>query len=220
MLAFAGARSIGNDSAVGDRGIAFVGHHGDIKDGLERRFVERGKGAPRIRGFKLRGGIVPKPGAGKIKATQFIVENSAVFNPNRGRPGGQGRRNRQRGLLFTAVESHGGFLRAVFLRNTCAREGDFGCVEDDGPAGLRETDADGFRTGEGRVLQIGSEGEIVTVGNGGDGQSLSVGDRRGEGKNQKRSEGPGKSIHGSPENGSPENRRPRAERQPGSRRPR
>ena len=87
---------VGHDFVVGDRDLSFVGDGGDV----ERRFVvglvKRGEGAPRVGGFKLRGGVLASLIVfAQIQAAHLAVEDAGVGNVDGRRAGGQRLLDRQ-----------------------------------------------------------------------------------------------------------------------------
>ena len=158
MLARDGAGSVGDDRPVGNGRVARIRHERNVVGGLEGRLVEAGEGAARVRGLELRDCVVAEGGFGEIKAAQFIVQNAAIADGQRGLAHGEIFREGEGGLLLFLVERDGSLLFFAASGHGHALKVDLGGVQLDALRGLSEDHVDRFDAGEGRGLQVGREG--------------------------------------------------------------
>ena len=85
-MLFARTGRVGDDFLVGDRDHALVGNRGDVEGRFVIRFVERGKGAAGVGGFKLRGRVLaPLIVFAQVKSAHLVVENARVCDVDRSR---------------------------------------------------------------------------------------------------------------------------------------
>ena len=85
----AGAGRVGDDLAVGDRGVALVDDGGDVEGRLVGRLVEAGEGHARVGRFHLRDFVLAALVGAQIEAAQLVVQMAGVLDVHRRRPGGK-----------------------------------------------------------------------------------------------------------------------------------
>ena len=167
-------RRVRDDVRIRDRRVTLVDNKSDVERRLESRLVEAGKRPPRIGGFKLRHGIVASGRLRQVEAAQFVVQNAAVFDAERGAPRGQRVVEAERYLFLLRIFGDAGFqFLAVDFRGH-AREFDFRRVQRDGIGRLLQQNVDLLAAGEGGVAQIGRQRQRVVFRNCGIGKALTV----------------------------------------------
>jgi hypothetical protein len=77
MFSAARSGSIGDDRPVGNRSVSAVDGEGDVERRLQGGFVKGRKGAPGIGRLELSRSIVPILAVSEVKASQFVIKNSA-----------------------------------------------------------------------------------------------------------------------------------------------
>ena len=165
VLVRAGPRSIGDDTAIGDGGIALVHDQRDIEGRLEGGFIKGRKGTARIGGLKLRGGVVPEFGFCKIEAAQLVIQNPGESDADVCRTGHELGRCSERGLLFGSVKADFGFLHAPALLNHGALKLQLGGIQRDGVHRVHDLHLNGGFAGKCGFLEIRRKGQTVVFRN-------------------------------------------------------
>ena len=149
-----GAGHVGRLAAVGERGVARRDGERDVEAGFVGRLVERRERAPRVGGLHLRHGVLAAVGATQVEAAQLVIEDPAVGDGNRRRPGGQRAVHRETRRLGLGVRRHTGTLSVAPCRDRHLAERDLRGVQRDRRRGRGDVDGDRFAPAECFLVEV------------------------------------------------------------------